>query len=158
MSVPYENPVRRLLARVQPARFGLLTMIVRREAAGQPPNGHSFFQYFYRGHEFRAHVRAAGFEVVAEQPYSLWRGLTDLAPFRWIDDMYADRTSNNHTPGVQPGPAHEKAPSLQQSKLKMRLKHVIFAEDRSVPVVGMLVSAGCELAANMRIYVCRRPN
>jgi SAM-dependent methyltransferase len=155
-SVPYENPVRRFLARVQPLRSGLLTTTVQRETTDRAPEGQSFFQYFYRAHEFREHVQAAGFEVVAEQPYSMWRGLTDLPPFRWIDNLYAGRSSDNQTPGFLPAPGQEKAPSQRRSWLKARLKHAVFAEDRSVPGVGLLISAGCELAANMRMYVCRR--
>ena len=156
VSVPYENPIRRVLAHVQPQRGGLLTTTVAREGASKAPEGHSFFQYFYRGHEFRRHVKASGFEIVLEQPYSLWRSLTDLGPFRWVDNLYAGRSSNGQTPGFLPATKHEKAPSVQRSWLKTQLKHAIFAEDRTVPGVGVLVSAGCELAANMRMYVCRR--
>jgi SAM-dependent methyltransferase len=157
VSVPFENPIRRVLARWQPVRNGLVTTIVDREETGNAPAGQSFFQYFYRGPEFRRHLEAHGFVVVAEQPYSLWRGLTDLRPFRWLDDLYSGRSSEGPTPAFRPGGAPAKAPARQRSLLKQRLKYWIFAEDRAVPAFGALVSAGCELGANMRMYVCRRP-
>jgi SAM-dependent methyltransferase len=156
VSVPFENPIRRVLARSQPNRHGLMTVIVNRESASEPPEGHSFFQYFYRGPEFRQRLEAQGFDVLAEQPYSLWRGLTDLGPFRWLDNLYAGRTPDGREPGFRPTGQAGNVPFGGQSRLKRRLKRWIFAEDRTIPVFGALISIGCELGANMRMYVCRR--
>ena len=157
VSVPFENPIRRALTRWQPKRHGMTTMPVARESASEPLAGHSFFQYFYRGPEFRQRLEAAGFEVLAEQPYSLWRGLTDLGPFRWLDNLYAGRTPDGREPGFRPTGQTGSVPFGEHSRLKSRLKRWIFAEDRSIPVFGSLISAGCEVGANMRMYVCRRP-
>jgi SAM-dependent methyltransferase len=157
VSVPFENPIRRALVRWRPVQNGLLTRIVDREVAGEAPAGRSFFQYFYRGPEFRRHLEAHGFEVVAEQPYSLWRGLTDLPPVMWLDKLYSGWIGEGRTPALRPGAEPAKAPARQRSPLKQRLKYWIFAEDRTIPAFGALVSAGCELGANMRMYVCRKP-
>ena len=157
VSVPFENPIRRALARVQPKRHGMTTVPVERESSAAPLAGHSFFQYFYRGPEFRQRLEAAGFEVLAEQPYSLWRGLTDLPPLRWLDNLYAGRTPDGREPGFRPTGQTGTIPFGQHSRLKSRLKRWVFAEDRTIPVFGALIAAGCEVGANMRMYVCRRP-
>jgi SAM-dependent methyltransferase len=155
VSVPYENPVRLALGRWRAEREGLLTAAVQAESAGVPPPDHSFFQYFYRAPEFRRHLIGHGFQVVREQPYSLWRGLTVLEPFRSIDRAYARRVRNG---GAGPSaPQASRPPAGRHTPLKERLKYWMFAEDRSLPVFGTLLSAGCALAANMRMYVCRRP-
>ena len=155
VSVPFENPIRRALARWQPRRHGMMTIVVDRECSSEPLEGHSFFQYFYRGPEFRQRLEAQGFEVLAEQPYSLWRGLTDLALFRWVDNLYAG-TPDRREPGFRPIRQTGSARLAEHSRLKSRLKRWIFAEDRTIPVFGAFVSLGCELGANMRMYVCRR--
>jgi len=97
--------------------------------------------------------------VLAEQPYSMWRGLTDLAPFRWLDHQYAARLGQGVPPlaAANDGQSVAAPPPRTRSRIKEWLKYAIFAEDRSIPGLGMLVSAGCELASNMRMYVCRRP-
>jgi SAM-dependent methyltransferase len=155
VSVPFENPIRRALARWQPRRHGMMTIVVDRESSSEPLEGHSFFQYFYRGPEFRQRLEAQGFEILAEQPYSLWRGLTDLALFRWVDNLYAG-TPDSREPGFRPVGQTGSARFAGHSRLKSRLKRWIFAEDRTIPVFGAFVSLGCELGANMRMYVCRR--
>lgn len=159
-SVPYDNPVRRRLVRRNPHLHGLITRPVEREETQTPPEGHTFFQYYYRAAEFRGHLEAEGFDVVAEQPYSLWRGLTELSWFRWLDHRYARSMASAgvaaaSATGGSPAAAAGGAPS--RSGFKEWLRYAIFAEDRTVPVVRTVVSAGCELAANMRMYVCRRP-
>jgi SAM-dependent methyltransferase len=156
VSVPFENPIRRALARWQPKRHGMTTVAVDRESSSEPLEGHSFFQYFYRAGEFRQRLEAEGFEVLAEQPYSLWRGLTDLPPFRWVDNLYAGRTQDRREPGFRPTGQHGNGTAGAHSPWKRRLKRWIFAEDRSIPVFGAVVAIGCELGANMRMYVCRR--
>lgn len=154
VSVPYDNRIRRSLVRRNPDLHGLVTHVVEREAVEAPPEGYNFFQYYYRGPEFRKHCEVEGFEVLAEQPYSLWRGLTDLKFFRWVDHKYAAQAQAVQAPAAAPAGAPQ---TPQRSRLKERLKYLVFSEDRSVPIVGALVSAGCELASNMRMYVCRRP-
>lgn len=153
VSVPYENPIRRVRARSRPEQNGLVTRVVDRETAGEAPAGYTFFQYFYRGHEFRRHLVEHGFEVVGEQPYSLWRGLTELRPFSWIDNLQAGRAAKRSPRSGGTG----AQPALSSSPWKGRVKYWVFAEDRRVPVFGQMVSIGCELAANMRMYICRRP-
>lgn len=153
-SVPFENLIRRTQVRLGSRNEHLRIEMVNREAVTAPPAGHAFFQYFYRPEEFRRHLERQGFEVVGEQPYSLWRGLTDLALFRWLDTMYA-----GHAPAAVSGPSGGPVPagvSSSSAGWKARLKYLVFAEDRSLPVAGSLVSMGCELAANMRMYICRR--
>lgn len=158
VSVPYDNPIRRALVRRNPDLHGLVTLAVEREAVEEPPAGYNFFQYYYRGPEFRRHAEAQGFEVLAEQPYSLWRGLTDLRLFRWLDHRYAAQAASSAAQAAgAAGHSGMFAVPAVHSRLKSRLKYWIFAEDRTVPVVRTIVSAGCELAANMRMYVCRRP-
>src|SRR5439155_5242029 len=154
VSVPYENPIRRVRARSRRDRNGLVTQIVERESPGTAPPGHTFFQYFYRGPEFHRHLVRQGFEVLDEQPYSLWRGLTELRPFGWIDALQAGRrAAGAPTPDDRGAP-----PRSASSPWRARLKYWVFAEDRRIPVFGQLVSVGCEVAANMRMYVCRRPS
>lgn len=157
VSVPYDNPIRRALVRRNPDLHGLVTLPVTREEIEQPPSGYNFFQYYYRGPEFRRHVEAEGFTVLAEQPYSLWRGLTDLKPFRWLDHRYAAQAASAAQAAAPVSGGGTPPPRPTMSGFKSRLKYWIFAEDRTVPVVGSLVSAGCELASNMRMFVCRRP-
>jgi SAM-dependent methyltransferase len=156
VSVPFENPIRRALAWTRPARRGLVTRVVDGEGLTDAPRGMSFFQYFYRGSEFRQRLQSGGFDVIAEQPYSLWRGLTDIQPFRWIDDTYAGRTKSG-VPDFRPSGNHSGADSPQPARLKEMVKRWVFAEDRSVPVFGQAVAIGCEVGANMRMFVCRRP-
>src|SRR5204863_307902 len=75
-------------------------------------------------------------------------------PFGWIDALQAGR----HGAGA-PTPDDRGAPPRSASSLwRARLKYWVFAEDRRIPVFGQLVSVGCEVAANMRMYVCRRPS
>ena len=153
VSVPFENPIRRVRARRhQRLPGGILTRVVDLESISEPPAGYTFFQYFYRGREFRRHLNEHSFEVLREQPYSLWRGLTELGPFRWLDNSYAGRKPED---GTRLGGGGEHA-RVWSSPWKGRLKYLMFAEDRRVPLFGQLVSIGCELAANMRMYVCRR--
>ena len=153
-SVPYENPIRRRRARSAVVLNGLVTRIVDDESNGEAPEGHTFFQYFYRSHEFRRRLLDNGFEVIGEQPYSLWGGLTELALFRGVTNLYAGRGAADQ-PRV--GGGGEQARTWSSPTWKSRLKYLMFAEDRRVPVLGQLISVGCELAANMRMYVCRRP-
>ncbi len=36
------------------------------------------------------------------------------------------------------------------------MKRLIFAENRAMFGVGALIDVGCEVAANMRMYVCQK--
>ena len=153
VSVPYENSVRRMGARRRSQPGAMVTYATDYESNTEPPAGYTFMQYFYRAHEFRRHLDASGFKVLGEQPYSLWGGLTELGLFRWIDSLYSGRKPEDN---AKFGPGGEQ-PRQWSPAWKSRLKFWMFAEDRSVPVFGRLVSMGCELAANMRMYVCQRP-
>lgn len=154
-SVPYHNAIRSRLVRRPTDLHGLITVPIERESVNEPPAGYTFFQYYYRGPEFRKRAESQGFEVLGEQPYSMWRGMTDLKFFRWLDHKYASQAASSSMAAASQG--GRSAPSgRQHSSMKQRLKYWIFAEDRTVPVVGSLVNLGCELAANMRMYVCRR--
>lgn len=153
VSVPYQNLIRRLCSTFGQVRDQFIATPVEREGMSDAPDGYSFFQYFYRAHEFRRHLQEIGFEIVAEQPYSLWRGLTDLKPFQWIERSVMSES----TPASSPGDGHPApTPAPPSSPARARLKHLVFAEDRSTPVLGAAIGLGCELAANMRMYVCRR--
>ena len=159
VSVPYENPLRRLLARVRSARGATLLKTAAEEAVTGAPEGYSFFQYFYRADEFRMRLLSHGFAIESEQPYSLWRGLTDLAPFRWLDARYsrqAERRQADKGADAASHPAASNGRTAQRS-LKSTVKRIVFAEDRTIPGFGVLIGAGCEMAANMRMYVCRKP-
>lgn len=153
VSVPYENAIRRMRARSRAEHNGLVTRVVDRESSGEPPAGHAFFQYFYRAHEFRRRLVENGFEVIGEQPYSMWGGLTEIGLFQWVNNLYAGRAPADQA-RVGGGGEHARAWS---PTWKSRLKYLMFAEDRRVPILGQLVSIGCELAANMRMYIARRP-
>lgn len=159
-SVPYENPIRRALGRRGADRHGMVLHAIAHEGATPPPPGHSFFQYFYRAEEFRNALRKHGFDILTEQPYSLWRGLTDIGVLGWLDRLYARRATARATPsppGGAPAPvAIAAAPTVgRRSSAKDFAKWLIFAEDRTVPVLGRAVGTLCELGANMRMYVCR---
>jgi SAM-dependent methyltransferase len=155
VSVPFENPVRRVVCRRPVERYGLVTIPVDREGPSVQPDGLSFFQYFYRPKEFRDRLEAHGFEIVQEQPYSLWRGLTELSPFRSVDNWYAHRAAGDaNMPGGEGRRVSDKG---YRERIRKLLKYWIFAEDRTLPIFGTIVSLGCALGANMRMYVCRRP-
>ncbi len=55
-SVPYENPLRRALARIRARRGSTIIQVAAEEAVTSAPEGYSFFQYFYRADEFRARL------------------------------------------------------------------------------------------------------
>ena len=157
VSVPYENPLRRLMARVRSATGATRLQTAAREAVTSAPEGYSFFQYFYRAGEFRARLLSHGFTIIREQPYSLWRGLTDLAPFRWLDTRYSQQAERRQAAeGSAPAPS-SASNGIGRRSLKETVKRIMFAEDRSIPGFGALVGVGCEMAANMRMYVCRKP-
>jgi SAM-dependent methyltransferase len=153
-SVPYENAIRHRRARTRGEHNGLVTQIVDAERSSEPPAGHAFFQYFYRAPEFRQQLVNNGFEVMGEQPYSMWGGLTELAFFQWVNNLYAGRAPVDRT---RVGGGGEQPRTWSSPAWKSRLKHLMFAEDRTIPMLGRIVSVGCELAANMRMYICRRP-
>jgi len=162
VSVPYENLIRRVRAPVNGEGRGFVVRPVAREERGPAPPGSTFFQYFYRPEEFRRALEQHRFEVVEELPYSLWRGLTDIGLFRWVDDLYAGRRSgagdfkSAALPSLSASPIGARGASAPfLARAKAALKWLIFAEDRSVPGLGAAIAVLCALAANMRMYVCR---
>jgi SAM-dependent methyltransferase len=147
VSVPYYNPLRRVLARV--GRRGW--RVVDHHAAEPPLAGRVFFQYVYTSAEFRRILTEHGFNVVDTKAYAVMWGLYELP----LVGRLLSRVGKASM-GATVGPTLEidDADGSERSTDLPILKRLVVAEDTSVPVAGVGVRCLRYLAANMMMYVC----
>jgi SAM-dependent methyltransferase len=148
ISVPYFNPLRRVLALVRRGDW-------RRvpgpsvDIGGRSLRGH-FYQYAYTVPEFKQLLSSAGMRVIGTQGYAILWGLYDIGALRrfvvHFERRRRDRVSAaraNAAPGEMGRPARTSV-----------VKRLVVAEDVDVPGVGWLVRAGRWACANMMMFVC----
>ncbi|MBI1764177.1 MAG: methyltransferase domain-containing protein [Acidobacteria bacterium] len=150
ISVPYYNPLRRVLAPFRQRDW----RVVREAATDEQEffSGKKFFQYAYRPSEFEKMLDAAGLKVLEKQGYAILWGLYEL-PF-------LKRNTQNKTPApVSALPIRKTVTAVNLDELiKDRpasfAKRLAVNEDDALPVLGWSVKFMRWAAANMMMYVC----
>lgn len=148
-SVPYFNPLRRLLS-ARRVSLGEWQVVDGRTDAAHPV-GRAFFQYAYRPGEFRRILANHGFEIQEQLPYSVLWGLYELPGLsRLVQRVLAKQSSSDaaHHPAAPPN-GRLNSPRRLASRLAV-------SEDRTVPVLGLGVRLTAAAAANMMMYACKR--
>jgi len=148
VSVPYYNPLRRLVT-----RWGRHDWRVVDHHAPESPDGDTvFFQYVYTTAEFRRILADHGFEVTDTQGYSIVWGLYELPLVgRLLSRAAAARAGTGAAPANEATGTGDGAKAPADPSM---MKRLIVGEDASVPIAGIGVRCLRYLAANMMMYVC----
>lgn len=151
VSVPYLNPLRRLLTWW--GRPGWHFVPEARESTA--PEASTFFQYAFTPREFRRQLEAAGFQVLETQPYAVLWGLAELPVLKRL----IDRLQRLPASGPESAPAHagaRRADPPRTNQAPSLAKRLLVCEDPTVPLAGVFVRLVRWAAANMMMYVCVR--
>jgi ubiquinone/menaquinone biosynthesis C-methylase UbiE len=142
ISVPYANPLRRVLTFFGAGEFRPVARAEADRSEYRP--GLTYFQYAYGTNEFGAMLRKAGFRIAAIHRYSVIWGLYDLKFLRERADRKVARAASSHAPSV--------APSTRPSFIK----HLLVGEDTSTFLTRTVTRLMRWSAANMMLFVCRK--
>jgi SAM-dependent methyltransferase len=149
ISVPYFNPLRRILA---PFRKQEWRVVDRAEVGEDGVTGKNFFQYAYKAGEFESMLSAAGLTTVDRQPYAILWGLGEIPLFRIDEGEFPPLSSDKPAEDVKAVDAGE----LIKERKGSVLKRLAVNEDAGIPVLGLGVRVLRWWAANMMMYVCIR--
>ena len=122
-----------------------------------------FFQYLYSPRELRGLLREAGFDILRDHAYGVQWALMELPPVQWLSAHlrgpilerpadYYDRVP------MAPWAQEPLIPPTLPAPARRFLRRLLTLEDDCLPVFGLALRLGQELAGNLRLYVCRRPS
>jgi SAM-dependent methyltransferase len=151
ISVPYYNPLRRILSPLKRAEWRKLEQ--PEIDNGEAFAGKKFFQYAYRTGEFEKMVAEAGLRVIKKQGYAVLWGLYEIP--------LLNPTGKSEFPKTDSAKTGKKIEAVDiQEIIKERhlsmLKRLVVSEDETVPVLGLGVKFMHWFSANMMMYVCVR--
>jgi len=148
ISVPYYNPLRKLLA---PFRGVEWRRVTQPTVDADPEHSKQFFQYAYTRREFTDLLNRAGLDVIETQGYAVIWGLYELPFFNSNGGGEFAQGKKNKKP-IERADLTE----LSRDRPVSFAKRLAVSEDASVPLLGLGVRALRWAAANMMMYVCRR--
>lgn len=151
ISVPYHNPLRRILSPLKKTEWRRVKKAEIDE--GEVFEGKKFFQYAYRTNEFEKMLGDANLRVVEKQGYAVIWGLYDIPFFGSNGKTEFPKVSNKKTnKGIEPV---DVGKIIKDEPVSL-LKRLVVSEDSTVPVLGLGVRFIRWFAANMMMYVCVR--
>lgn len=151
ISVPYFNPLRKMLSRFRKTEWRVVDCASIDEEMWT--DGMRFFQYAYTRREFSRMLAEAGLRVLKTQGYAVLWGLYDLPLIK-----------GNGQCSIHPGSATSESskpvaidirPLVKEVRISLA-KRLIVCEDASVPVLGLGVTFFRWAVANMMMYICQR--
>jgi len=151
ISVPYYNPLRRLLTPFRKSEWRLVKC--PEVDNGDGIESKKLFQYAYRTDEFESMLDAAGLRVLEKQGYAVIWGLSEISlqkgasPEATIGRVKTSRVKNLTRVDIQ---------GLVKDQKISVIKRLAVAEDASVPILGLGVRLMRWAVANMMMYVCER--
>lgn len=151
ISVPYYNPLRRLLS---PFRKNEWRIVRNSEVDDRKIyNEKKFFQYAYRTDEFKRMLSDAGLKTIETQGYAVIWGLYEI-PF-------LNRYGNGEFPADEKKAKKKEIADVNIDELVKEnngslLKRLVVQEDATIPVMGLGVKFMRWASANMMMYVCTR--
>jgi hypothetical protein len=151
ISVPYYNPVRRILSPLKKAQWRKVKQpeIDKVEVF----KGKKFFQYVYRPNEFERMLAEAGLRVIEKQGYAVIWGLYDIPFLNRNGKSEFSKVSGKKT---NKGIEEVNVRKIIKDEPVSLLKRLVVSEDDSIPVLGLGVKFMRWLSANMMMYVCVR--
>ncbi|HBE83390.1 MAG TPA: methyltransferase domain-containing protein [Pyrinomonadaceae bacterium] len=149
ISVPYFNPLRRLLAAFRRDDWQTLDHAERDQNL---PEGKAFFQYAYKKAEFISMLSAAGLETIDTQGYAVLWGIQELPIFRFGSRREFSAGNSN---AVDSPPSYVDVSKIAGDRKTSLVKRLVVSEDDTVPVLGLGVRLMRWSVANMMMYVCR---
>ena len=127
-------------------------------SAGDP----TFFQYVFEEREFREHLKATGFEVVETFGESMLWGLLEVVPIRHLCEgatlawrTVRPRRTDEHGGASTAAASNGNGRGGLRSSLRAMPRRLLLNEDRTIPILGPMLSVAVELTANLRMYVAR---
>lgn len=151
ISVPYYNPLRRILSPLKKAEW---RRVEKPEIdKGEVFKGKKFFQYVYRPDEFEEMLAEAKLRVIEKRGFSVVWTFYDI-PFLNRDgknevSKISDKKTTN---GIEPVDVRK----LIKGEPVSLLKRLVVSEDETVPVLGLGVKFMKWFSANMMMFVCVR--
>ena len=151
ISVPYYNPLRRILSPLKKAEW---RKVAKPEIdKGEAFTGKKFFQYAYRPKEFDRMLAEADLRVVEKQGYAVLWGLYDI-PF-------LNRNGKGEFSKVPDEKANKEIKAVDvrdiiKDEPVSLLKRLVVSEDAAIPILGLGVKFIRWFSANMMMYVCVR--
>jgi len=157
VSVPYASPLRQLSRSWRGDRRFVAQAGLDPPAAPRPGQ---FWQYAFTRRGFGRSLRAAGFRVIRTLPYAILFGLYDLPlvervvsrltrPLRAENPQRLSVTAVASTRlTAREGSSPQLTPSL--------VKRLVVAEDRTLPILGLMIRGCGRLCANMIMFVCEK--
>lgn len=152
ISVPYYNPLRRMLT---PFRKDEWSRVSHSEVGKGAINGKKFFQYAYQTGEFKRMLADAGLKTIKTQGFAVLWGIQEMPLFGALG-------KNEIPPVVEAGSRKKKetgpvdVTELVADRNSSLLKRLVVSEDDSVPVLGLGVKLARWALGNMMMYVCVR--
>ena len=154
ISVPYLNPLRRLLTPMMKD-----WQRVSRARNDNSDNGSSgvFFQYAYTAREFTSILDECGLKVIEKQPYAILWGLYDLPLLqRAMDKLVPPNKPPAASAAGAAGSTSNGNSQVGRSALTNVVKSLVLSENVNTPVAGLAVRFLRWSSANMMMYVCTR--
>ena len=151
VSVPYYNPLRRILSPLKKAGW---RKVEKAEIdGGEIMKGKKFFQYVYRPDEFEKMLAETGLRVIEKQGFAVIWGLYDI-PFLNPNGKteFSKVPANRTNKGIEPVDVRK----LIKDEPVSLLKRLVVSEDATVPVLGLGVKFMRWFSGNMMMYVCVR--
>ena len=151
ISVPYQSPLRRLLAPFKKEHWRKIKNpeVDDTEAFA----GKKFFQYAYRPEEFEKMLADAGLRVVEKQGFAVLWGLYEV-PFlnRSGKSEFAKPQEKKERKEIEAVDIKE----IIKDQPSSLLKRLVVSEDATVPGAGLGVKFFRWFSGNMMMYVCIR--
>lgn len=150
ISVPYYNPLRRVLAPFRKSEWKSVDVSSADNGIGE----RKFFQYAYKTNEFKKMLVDAGLKTIKTQGYAVLWGLQEL-PI--INQRSKGEFPGHEKPMSEPiEPTFVDVSGLITDKRRSLIKRLVVSEDDTVPVLGLGVKFSRWAFANMMMYVCVR--
>lgn len=151
ISVPYYNPLRKILSPIKKAQWRKVTKPAIDKGEVFP--GKKFFQYAYRPNEFKNMLAEANLRVVEKKGYAIIWGLYEI-PF--LNPNGNSEYSNNSNKEVRQKVEAVDAAEIVKNQSSSLLKRLVVSEESNIPVLGFGVKLVRWFSANMMMYVCVR--
>jgi len=155
LSVPYYNPLRRILSPFKKAEWRKIAKpeIDRREIFA----GKKFFQYAYHPNEFEKMLAEANLRVLEKQGYAVLWGLNEIPLFNKI----LNKNGKSEVSKLSAKKINKEIKAVDVGKIikdepVSLLKRLIVSEDETIPILGLGVKFSRWFSANMMMYVCVR--
>lgn len=154
ISVPYFNPLRRVLARFRTENWRVISSA--KVDGDEVTSDKKFFQYAYTTGEFKSMLADAGLRTIKTKGYAVLWGLQEIPLLN--REGRRETGAENTSALIKKDISISDSKELFEDKPISLAKRLMVSEDDKVPVLGLGVKVMTWAVGNMMMYVCRRAN